>query len=168
MGLFDRLAKQGLNKVKDRIEKAAGVDLDNALDKLSDAIGQGASRQSAAESAAAPARPAYRAPAAPVDAAYFARILAEEFPEYAAEPATPASALGFAATLPAKPYDFALLQGGTCRAVVMLTEHNRDNNMAFKNAKQAAQSAGIPFINFYLHYPNERGYVIQRIRSFLA
>ena len=49
----------------------------------------------------------------------------------------------------------------------MLTPHNRDNNLAFRNAKQACQAAGVPFINFYSHLPNEREYVVTRIRSML-
>jgi hypothetical protein len=66
-----------------------------------------------------------------------------------------------------KPYDFGVYRLGQLAGVVMLTPHNRDNNRAFKGAKQAAINAGVPFINFYLHMPNERSYASRRIRSLL-
>ncbi len=178
MALFDKLAKQGLSGLKGKLEKAAGVDLSRALNNLTNSAGQ--NQQQYAQQNARPAygtpaygtpaygTPAY-APAAPVNQhARFAAILQEAFPQYAVRTAVSAAELGFYAGGPAKPYDFVLYQNGVCVGVIMLTPHNRSNNMAFKNARAAAQNAGVAFINFFTHFPNERGYVIARIRSFLG
>lgn len=100
---------------------------------------------------------------------YFAGILAENFSEFQVKKNLAAAELNFAgAELQAKKYDFVLFQNEKVKAVMMLTPHNRDNNMAFKNARAASEKAGVPFINFYTHYDNEKSYVIQRIKKFLA
>ncbi len=166
MGLFDKLAKKGLEGLKDKLEQATGVDLDNVAEKLADAAGDAVKDKVPA--AQATAAPANNNAALPADLkAHFARILADEFSSYEVRTEAAADNLGFAAASPAKPYDFALIKGGKTAGVVMLTPHNRDRNAAFKNAKAAAAKARVPFINFYDHYPNERSYVIERIKSFL-
>jgi hypothetical protein len=98
------------------------------------------------------------------DHAYFAQILQAEFGAYQIAEFVPVSTLGGTG----KPYDFGLSQNGRLVAAIMLTEHNRTNNAAFKGAQAACEAAGIPFINFFLHMPNERGYVVNRIKSFLG
>ena len=50
----------------------------------------------------------------------------------------------------------------------MLVEHNRDNNRAYLGAKETAVKSNVPFINFYLHMPNERNFVISRINRLMA
>lgn len=186
MGLFDKLTKQSFSGLKDRLEKAANIDIDGALDKLTGAIDQGVSRVTngtANDTAASTTRYTSSQPYTPADTsgyssytppaqdrgsnAYFASILNEAFSQYTVKTSVSAAELGFSACLPAKAFDFALTEGGVCRAVIMLTPRNRDNNAAFKNAKAAAQGAGVEFINFYTHFPNERSYVIARINSFL-
>ncbi len=164
MGLFDKLTGRGLAGLKDKLEKATGVDLDGALNRLTGAAEQAVSRGAAGPAGRTPIKAAAQSDAN----AYFASILSEAFADYGVKAAVAASELGFDAATPAKPYDFTLTQDGVCRGVVMLTPHNRDNNAAFKNAKAAAQKAGVAFINFYTHYPNERNYVISRIHSFLG
>ena len=59
-----------------------------------------------------------------------------------------------------------VLSDGAPRAIVMLTARNRDRNQAFLGAKESANRAGIPFINFYNHLPNEPQYVVNRLKSF--
>ncbi len=93
-------------------------------------------------------------------------ILASDFSAYQIQRGIDAAALG-SPVAPCKPYDYCLWEGGRLAAVIMITEHNRDRNTLFLNAKKAAAQSGIPFINFYTHMPNERGYVTQRIRNFL-
>lgn len=66
-----------------------------------------------------------------------------------------------------RPYTYVLYKGGRAAAAIMLTPHNRDNNKAFRGAKNACSKAGVPFINFYTHFSNERNYVINRIKSFI-
>ena len=97
--------------------------------------------------------------------AYFAEILASEFPEYEVRRDVPPSALCVGAE--GTSIDFVLYQGGTPVAAIPLTPHNGDRNQGFYGMKQACCDAGVPFINFYRHMPNTRDYVVARIRSFL-
>ena len=164
MGILDKLAKKGLSGLKDSLENAIGVDLDRAVSGRTSGAGT--------QTSARPAERGYAAPRAQQTPqrnlpAFFGELLSSEFPEYEVQTRVGAPALGLNAD-PCKPYDFILCRDGYVRAAIMLTPHNRDRNAAFLNARAAAQQMGIPFINFYLHYPNERSYVVQRIRSFLG
>jgi len=94
------------------------------------------------------------------DRTYFASILSRDFADYEIREMVPAAELGAVG----RPYDFGMYKAGLLRAVVMLVEHNRDNNRAYLGPKEAARLAGIPFINFYLHMPNEYDFVVSRIR----
>ena len=40
-----------------------------------------------------------------------------------------------------------------------------DKNKYFINAKKTAKEYGVTCLNFYAHFPNEDGYVINRIRE---
>ena len=97
--------------------------------------------------------------------AYFAEILASEFPEYEVRRDVPPSALRVGAE--GTSIDFVLYQGGIPAAAIPLTPHNGDRNQGFYGMKQACCDAGVPFINFYRHMPNTHDYVVARIRSFL-
>lgn len=95
---------------------------------------------------------------------FFNNIFATYFPEYEVVKDVPVSNIG---PYTGKPYTFGLYQNGYLQAVVMLTEHNKDNNRAFLNARNACKEANIPFINFYTHFSNKEDYVCERIKSFL-
>lgn len=94
----------------------------------------------------------------------FAPILTENFPDYQIREYLPVSELGGMG----QPYDFGLYQDGQLKAVVIVVGHNKDHTAAYKGAKEAAKAAGIPFINFYAHMPNEHDFVVYRVRSFLT
>ena len=98
------------------------------------------------------------------DKPFFADILASEFSEYEVKENVPVSELGGEG----KPYEFGLYKNGKLVAVIPLVEHNRVNNKAYKDSKEAAAKANVPFINFHLHMPNERDFVIYRINRFIA
>ena len=67
-----------------------------------------------------------------------------------------------------QPYTFVLEQMGNVKGVVMLGNgHSHDSNVKYLIARMYAKKAGIPYINFYTQMPNERNYVIGRIRKFL-
>ena len=67
-----------------------------------------------------------------------------------------------------KPYTFVLEKDSKAVAVVMLGNgHSHDSNVKYLIARMYAKKLGIPYINFYTQMPNERGYVIERIRKFL-
>ena len=138
------------------------------------------------------ARPTQRAAAQPVkrektDAeweAYFKEILQNEFPVYTIREKVPVTDLvGFVSdeeqlytTRPrqvykaewGQPYTFVLEVGGTPKAVVMLGKgHSHDENVKYLIARMYAEKLNLPYINFYTQMPNERNYVIGRIRKFL-
>lgn len=180
MGFLDRMLKDGVGKaLGNAVSDAVGDALNNALGV--DVTAQAASAQTTCPSCGAPLRadakfcafcgaklqqaaaPAAQAAAAqaPRDRAYFADILTTEFGGYELRQNVSPAELGGSG----KPYDFVLCRGGRPVGAVMLTEHNRDRNAAFLNAKAACEQAGVPFINFYLHMPNERNYIVGRIKG---
>ena len=116
--------------------------------------------------------------------AYFRGILATEFPQYTIrEHVAVTDVAGFAndefqlyKTRPrqaykaewGQPYTFVLEQTGSIKGVVMLGNgHSHDSNVKYLIARMYAKKSGIPYINFYTQMPNERDYVISRIRKFL-
>jgi hypothetical protein len=116
--------------------------------------------------------------------AYFKEILATEFAQYSVkENVRVTDIAGFAndefqlyKTRPrqaykaewGQPYTFVLEQAGTVKGIVMLGKgHSHDSNVKYLIARMYAKKAGIPYINFYTQMPNERDYVIGRIRKFL-
>ena len=116
--------------------------------------------------------------------AYFREILASEFAAYSVRENVPVTDLvGFAndefklyETRPTQaykaewgqPYTFVLEQAGIAKGVVMLGNgHSHDSNVKYLIARMYAKKLGIPYINFYTQMPNERDYVIGRIRKFM-
>lgn len=116
--------------------------------------------------------------------AYFAEILRSEFPQYSVRQQVPVTELaGFAAdefklykTRPlqsykaewGQPYDFVLSQGDKPVGVVMLgSGGSHSKNVKYLIARMYAKKLGLPYINFYTQYPNERSYVVERIRKFM-
>ena len=115
---------------------------------------------------------------------YFKEILLNEFPSYSVHENVPVTDLvGFAAdecqlytTRPSQvykaewgqPYTFVLENDGKAKGVVMLgSGHSHDDNVKYLFARMYTEKLVIPYINFYTQMPNERGYVIGRIRKFL-
>ena len=98
---------------------------------------------------------------------YFAEILSSEFPQYSVKRNVPVEH-DDAFLVVVAPYTFVLYQGGQPAAVVMLGDgasHSR--NVKYLIARMYAKKLGLPYINFYTQCPNERGYVVSRIRQFL-
>ena len=68
-----------------------------------------------------------------------------------------------------QPYTFVLESVGTPKAVVMLGNgHSHDSNVKYLIARMYAKKLGLPYINFYTQMPNERDYVISRIRKLMG
>ena len=116
--------------------------------------------------------------------AYFKEILLSEFPSYTIrENVKVTDLVGFAndefklyKTRPTQaykaewgqPYTFVLENGGKAIGVVMLGKgHSHDSGVKYLIARMYAKKLGIPYINFYTQMPNERDYVIGRIRKLL-
>ena len=67
-----------------------------------------------------------------------------------------------------QPYSFVLEADGKAKAVVMLgSGHSHDSNVKYLIARMYAEKLDLHYINFYTQMPNERNYVIDRIRKFL-
>ena len=116
--------------------------------------------------------------------AYFKEILLSEFPTYTIrENVKVTDLVGFVAdecqlykTRPTQvykaewgqPYSFVLENGGKAIGVVMLGKgHSHDSGVKYLIARMYAKKLDIPYINFYTQMPNERDYVIGRIRKLL-
>ena len=115
---------------------------------------------------------------------YFKDILLTEFPSYTIrENVKVTDLVGFVSdeeqlytTRPrqvykaewGQPYTFVLEAGDSLKGVVMLGKgHSHDENVKYLVARMYAEKLNLPYINFYTQMPNERGYVIGRIRKFL-
>lgn len=117
--------------------------------------------------------------------AYFKEILMSEFPSYTIrENVKVTDLVGFVAdecqlytTRPTQvykaewgqPYTFVLESDGKAKGVVMLGNgHSHDAGVKYLIARMYTEKLGIPYINFYTQMPNERSYVIGRIRKFMG
>ena len=151
MGIFDKLDKL-VGKVTDQVG-AQGAHIGDVVSKSMTDAGirsSGIMAQSVVDRR--------------MKARYFASILTQDFPQFQFQECVPATELGGTG----QTFDFVLYQGGQVMAVVILVDHNRDNNRYYHGARQTAQAAGVPFINFYTHMSNEHDYVVARIRRFLG
>ena len=169
MGLFDLLGKVGkaVSQVQDAIKQVA--------DQVNSQQGDQPAQQQPAEAPKPIADPH----------AYFAEILATEFSAYGVGENIPVTDLvGNVAdefqlykTRPRQvyqaswgaPYTFVLFADGGPKGVVMLgSGHSHDSNVKYLISRMYAKKLGIPYINFYTQMPNERAYVVERIRKFLG
>lgn len=67
------------------------------------------------------------------------------------------------------PYDFVMYKDGVAAAVVMIgCKGSHSENVKFLISRMYAKKVGLPYIHFYTNYPNEKEYVIERIKSFLS
>lgn len=67
-----------------------------------------------------------------------------------------------------KPYTFVLYRGEKPAGVVMLGGgQSHAQNVKYLIARMYCKKLGMPYINFYLQMPNEREYVIQRIKDLM-
>lgn len=115
---------------------------------------------------------------------YFRDIIHAEFPQYSVQENVPVTqVVGYAndsfKLYPerpfqaykaewGKPYTFILSQNGMMKGIVMLGgSHSHCSKMDYLVARMYAKKASLPYINFYTTMPNERGYVVERIRKFL-
>ena len=185
MGLFKTLLNSVAGKTLDQVKDAVNNFVQSQTGGNQPASGGGSRSSSNPE----PARQQYE-PAQEVDRtdaewkAYFREILQSECIGYGIREDVPVTDIvGPAAdefklyeTRPTqvyraewgKPYTFVLSQGGLPKAVVMLgSGHSHYSNVKYLIARMYAKKAGLPYINFYTPMPNERGYVVERIRKFL-
>lgn len=154
MGFLDKLLKSALNQVERAVNEATE---DN-------------NRQTRQENAGNNGQ-TYRAASAKTTSnrvnleREMMNLLADHFPEYDLRMEVSPSI--FNADPMSRSYSYGLYRNGSPKMMIMVTEHNRDNNRAYRYAKQACENAGVPFLNFFTHMPNEKEYVINRIKNAL-
>ena len=164
MGLFDDLKKTALNKIVDTVQKTI-----ESVPGASVRPGSG-NESPSRSSASSPGsdRPVLQNNITGMNIEQkFDQIFAAEFSDLEIVKNASPESLHISAPHPCKPYSYALLRNGKTVAAIMLTSHNRDRNSAFLNAKKSALDSNIKFFNFYTHFPNERDYVISRIKNAL-
>lgn len=103
--------------------------------------------------------PAYLIKTQVTDKAYFSDVIHRNFSAYDIREDVPVAEFGGEGS----PYDFALYQNGACVGVIKLLYSKTAKIKAYQGAKAAAEAAGVPFINFYVHMPNVEGFVVERI-----
>lgn len=91
-------------------------------------------------------------------------ILSTEFSDYEIRREVPAASLG---AVNARSYSYGMYRNGAPVVMIMITEHNKEQNRAFQGAKAACAQSNVKFLNFFTHMPNDRGYVVNRIRQAL-
>jgi len=116
---------------------------------------------------------------------YFREILSQEFGQYAVRENVPVQELvGDIAdqfklyeTRPYQaykaewglPYTFVLYSGESVKGVILIGKgQNQSRKVKFLISKMYAKKIHAPFITFYMDAPNERGYVVERIREFVG
>ena len=180
MGLLDLLGKVGkaVSQVQDAIKDAS----DQISTQLKDASVD-LSKQAPRPAQVRQTYPESTGEIKPKS--YFAEIIATEFPQYGVAEDVPVTDLaGFAndsfqlyETRPYQaykaewgaPYSFVLYADGGPKGIVMLgSGHSHCSNVKYLIARAYAKKLGLPYINFYTQMPNERDYVISRIRKFLG
>lgn len=115
---------------------------------------------------------------------YFKQILAEEFSQYNVMQNVPVQELvgnvsdefKLYATRPRQaykaewgmPYTFLLCEGSVAKGIVMIGKYQKQYKyVSFLISKMYAKKLGLPFISFYMDAPNERNYVVERIKKFM-
>ena len=116
--------------------------------------------------------------------AYFREILTQEFSQYAIRENVPVQELAGDAsavfqlypTRPQQaykaewglPYTFVLYHADSVRGVILIGKNqNQYRKVKFLISKMYAKKMGYPFISFYMDAPNEREYVVERIRGYV-
>ena len=181
MSLLGNLLGKAIQKGLDSIASKAGVPLNNPDVNSTPQRSQAPAPKSPYQQQSSP----YQAASQMRDPrAYFRGILQSEFPQFTVRENVPVTSLvGDAcdqfklySTRPyqaykaewGEPYTFVLYQAGQPKAVVMLGDgHSHCAKVKFLIARKYAQKVGLPYINFYTQMPNEKSYVVGRIRKFL-
>ena len=66
----------------------------------------------------------------------------------------------------AKNYDYGLYRDDRPVALFNVIRNRNDyKKLAYREAKEIARRNGIPHMNFYIHLPNEKEYISNRIRN---
>ncbi len=95
----------------------------------------------------------------------FYALLCSEFSGYTINRHVPSQPFG--ASQYAGDFTFGLYLDGVPKLFIMLVPKNKYQNRPYAHAKDASLNNGIPFQFYFLHFENNRDYVINRIKSVL-
>ena len=187
MGFFDKIIKNGIssgitngisngisNGINNVLEGKVGEKLTEAMTPLGEAVSRMAENATALADAQDDAIQSVKNANTyvPVESlidgnveANFSEVLSTEFTDY--EIRKNVSPMEIGGSNAARTYTFGLYQGGVPKLFITLTPHNRYQNRPFREAKSACENNGIPFLNFFTHFSNEKTYVVNRIRTAL-
>ena len=161
MGIFDNLKKTALNQIVNAVEKS----VTGSSHASNSSQGNYQKSSPAPQSSARPV--SHSGPSGKKTNQKFDEIFASEFSGLQIMREASPESIGIKAPAPCRPYSYALLRDGKAVVAIMLTDHNRDRNSAFLNARKSALDSKVTFLNFYTHCPNERNYVVSRIKNAL-
>ena len=100
------------------------------------------------------------------DDEYFARIInVVNFPECTFERDVHPSVYDFNAHPSCLPVTIMIKKGGTPVLAVMIMKENQRNAMIARGTYSILEDNGIKYIRFYREMPNEKYYVINRVRE---
>ena len=179
MGLFNFFKKGVLKKVAKTVEKSVknvpNVSIKSGSSQQSPPPSSAVNRAPSPEarpnpssvSSAAASRTASSARTSVSVDQKFDEILSTEFSDLSVMKNVSAESIGISALDPCQPYSYVLQRDGKTVLAIMLTPHNRDKNTAYINARKSAKDSQIVFLNFFRHFPNERDYIVSRIRDAL-
>ncbi len=177
MGFLDRAIKKGLsngiangisNGISNALDGSIGNKLSEALSPLGDAIDKMTDNTSATSYEPVQNNTTYNTGESLANgdiAENFYGILSTEFGGYEIKRNVSPTTIG--GNPVAREYTFGLYESGAPKLFIMLTPHNKYRNRPFIEAKNACESSGIQFMNFFTHFSNEKNYVIDRIKKAL-
>ncbi|MBQ1306048.1 MAG: hypothetical protein IIY44_06640 [Erysipelotrichales bacterium] len=92
-------------------------------------------------------------------------VLASDFPQY--EVKEDVSPVTFGGEGRFMNYSIVVYEEGKAKLVMMLIGKTTTAHREYRWSKEAAQKAGVPFINFVKHYPNTYAYIRDRLHKYL-
>ena len=97
----------------------------------------------------------------------FQQLLSKHFADCTISKAVAASELFSNAPAYAMPVNFFITKGDK-RLAVVLMDARRTRRYSYLETRELCKEAGIEFMPFFFHLPNEEDYVVQRIKSVLG
>lgn len=95
-------------------------------------------------------------------------IIARNFPEYEVQYEYKAYNLDISCHPACTPIQFMFQKNGKNVLAVVIVGQNTYKGMNVLGTKKLCEEAGIPYIRFFVGYPNKEEYVIERIKKYLA
>ena len=169
MALFDKILK-GVGAVVSNIDtEKISNGVSNAVSAAKDGLSKlDEKKPEVAAPAAKPSEPELQKaePVVEVDCATKIRnVLAGQFPLYQVQENVSPVTIGGTGRF--MNYSFGVYQMGVPKLFIMLIGKTTCSHREYRWAKEQAAKAGVPMINFIVHYPNEISYITNRLHQYL-